>query len=82
MIFQWSLSIFLNKVFHELVLTKFPPIVSVQHFILSIPDYRHINFQRFPHFPIIVPIFHGESFEVELVEMVMAFLCVSGCSGD
>ena len=36
-------------------------IVSVQHFILSIPDYHHINFQWFPHFLIIIPILHGES---------------------
>ena len=33
------------------------PIASVQHFILSTPDYRHINFQRFPHFFIIISIF-------------------------
>ena len=38
------------------------PIISVQHFLLSILDYRHINFQRFPHFSIIIPIFYGESF--------------------
>ena len=36
------------------------PIISVQHFLLSILDYRHINFQWFPHFSIIIPIFHGE----------------------
>ena len=36
------------------------PIVSVQDFILSVPDYHHINFQRFPHFSITVPFFNGE----------------------
>ena len=41
--FQCSLFIFWNRGFHAFVLTKFP--LSVQHFILSIPDYRHINFQ-------------------------------------
>ena len=53
--FQCSVFIFWNRGFHAFVLTKFP--LSVQHFILSIPDYRHINFQWFPHFPIIIPIF-------------------------
>ena len=45
-------------------------IVSVQHFILSIPDYHHINFQRFPHFSIIVPIYNGEK--------VLGVACSSG----
>ena len=55
-------------------------IFSVQHFILFIPDYRHINFQWFPHFPIIIPTFHEESFGVKPVKMSMALLCVFGCS--
>ena len=54
---------FFEQRFPRICLNKVP-IVSVQHFVLSIPDYRHINFQRFPHFPIIIPIFHGESFAV------------------
>ena len=51
-------------------------IVSVQHLILSIPDYRPISFQWFPHFPIIISVFHGESF---WVEMALTFLCVFSC---
>ena len=59
------------------------PIATVQHFILSIPDYRHFNFQRFRHSSTIVPIFNRESFRVWLVwsvETVLASLFVFGCS--
>ena len=55
-------------------------LVSVQHVILSLPDFHHISFQRFSHFSIIIPIFHGGSFGVSPVKMAMAFLCVFGCS--
>ena len=55
-------------------------IVYVQHFILSMPDYRHINFQRLPHFSILAPIFNQESFAVSPVEAAGAFPCVFGCS--
>ena len=55
-------------------------IVSAQHFISSIPDYRRINSKRFPHFSIIVPILYGENFGVQPVEMAVAFFCVFGCS--
>ena len=50
---------FSEQRFPRICLNKVP-IVSVQHIFLSITDYRHINFKRFPHFPIIIPIFHGE----------------------
>ena len=55
------------------------PIVSFQHFILSIPTYRHINVQWFPHFSILVPIFNWDSFGMQPVEMAVTFLCVFGC---
>lgn len=51
-------------------------IASVQHLILSITDYRHIKFQQFPQFSIIVHISNREKFEVKLFEMVVTFLCV------
>ena len=54
---------FFEQRFPHICLNKVP-IASVQHFILSILAYRHINFQQFPHFPIRTPIFHGESFGV------------------
>ena len=76
--FQYSIFIFLNKRFSRIYLNKVP-IVFVQQFILSIPDYCHINFQWFSHFPIIIPIFHGE-FWVLPAEMAVAFLCVFSCS--
>ena len=47
---------------------------------LSIPDYRHINFQWFPHFSIIAPIFNWESFGLQQVEMAVAFLYVFRCT--
>ena len=58
--FQWSVSI---SRFPRICLYKVP-IVSVQHLILSILDYHHINFLGFSHFPIIIPVFHGKSFGV------------------
>ena len=59
--FQWSVFIFFDQRFPGICLNKVP-IVFVLRFILFRPDYRRINFQRIPHFPVIIPIFHGESF--------------------
>ena len=56
------------------------PIVSVQHFTLPISDYRHLNFQLFPRFSIIIPILHRETSGVWPVEMAVEFLCVFDCS--
>ena len=60
---------FSEQRFPRICLNKVP-IISVQHFILSISDYHHINFQRFPHFSIIVPIYNGEK--------VLGVACSSG----
>ena len=61
--FQWSVFIFFEQRFPRICINKVL-IFSVQHFILSIHDYRHIVFQWFPHFPNIMPIVHGQSFGV------------------
>ena len=55
--FNGVFSFFLKR-FPRIFLNQF--LVSVQHFILSIPDYHHINFQRFPHFSITINIFNRE----------------------
>ena len=52
------------------------PTVSVQHFLLSILDYRHIKFQRLPHFSIIIPIFHGQSLGCNQSKLSDIPLCV------
>ena len=61
---KWrQISVYCFHFFEERFPRIFPnkvSIVSIQHFILSILDYRHINFKWFPHLRIIIPIFHGE----------------------
>ena len=70
------------NVFFHFFEPKFPhicfkkvPIVSTQHFILSIPDYHHISFQWFSHFPILIPIFHGESFGLYQLHLILSCWC-------
>ena len=53
--FQWIVFIFLTSCFQEFF---FVPIASVQHFMLSIPDYRYSNSQQFPRYSIKAPIFN------------------------
>ena len=60
-IFQLSVFHFSEQRFPRICLNNVP-IISVQHFLLSILDYRHINSPGFPHFPIIIHFFYGESF--------------------
>ena len=55
--FQWN-------VFICRICLKEVPIASVQHFILFIPDFRHMNLHWFPEFSIIILDFHGKSFGV------------------
>ena len=62
--FQWSIFVFLNRGFHIFVLTNFPLSLFNTLSCPSIPYYCHINFQRFPHFSIMIPIFHRESLGV------------------
>ena len=78
--FQWSVFIILNRDFYAVVLTKFP--LSLFN-TLSCPYFttdRHINFQRFYHFSIVVITFNGENFGVQAVEMVVELLCMFGYS--
>ena len=50
--FKFQCSVFIFLRFPRICPNKVP-FVSVQHFVLSILDYRHMNFQWFPHLPII-----------------------------
>ena len=52
---------FFEQRFPRICLNKVPS-VSVEHFISSIPDYRHINSQQFLQSPVTISIFHRESF--------------------
>ena len=54
---------FFEQTFPRICLNKVP-LSLFNTFILSIPDYHHINFQWFLDFPIIMAVFHGESFRV------------------